>query len=58
LATLVSKYLGADTFTFLGLKPAKVLPIKIVNIAENTIVDESSELDLEKKIGLPSGQKA
>jgi predicted oxidoreductase len=52
--------LGADTFYFLGFKhPAKVIPIAgTVNVARIQSLMKAVELDLEKKIGLPSGQKA
>jgi predicted oxidoreductase len=50
---------GADNFTLLVLKhPAKVIPIAgTVNIARIQSLMKAVE-DLEKKIGLPSGQKA
>jgi predicted oxidoreductase len=58
LATLVSKYhVGADTILLSWVKhPAKVIPIAgTVNRIQSLI--KAVELDLEKKIGLPS-QKA
>jgi hypothetical protein len=57
LATLVSKYhVGAD-FTLLGLKHPGDSYCWNGKRNQNTIV-KAVELDLEKKIGLPSGQKA
>jgi predicted oxidoreductase len=61
LATLVSKYhVGADTILLFGIKhPAKVIPIAgTVNATRIQSLMKAVELDLEKKIGLPSGQKA
>jgi predicted oxidoreductase len=53
--------LGADTIllSWVLKHPAKVLPIAgTVNVARIQSLMKAVELDLEKKIGLPSGQKA
>jgi predicted oxidoreductase len=46
-------------FYSLGIHPAKVIPIAgTVNATRIQSLIKAVELDLEKKIGLPSGQKA
>jgi predicted oxidoreductase len=59
-ATLVSKYhVGADTILLSWvLKHPKVIIAGTVNVSRIQSLIKAVELDLEKKIGLPSGQKA